>query len=65
MYNKVLIETTLPNIANRWGELRLPIQTDVSTRKRISDKVEGIFSKKWDAQKSIMEMKDELGDITT
>ncbi|MBL7747646.1 MAG: N-6 DNA methylase [Chitinophagaceae bacterium] len=65
MYNKVLIETTLPNIANRWGELKLPIHQDIKTRKRISDKVQDIFNKKWDAQKSIIEMKVELGDITT
>jgi len=65
MYNKVLIETTLPNIANRWGELKLPIQQDQKIRKQISDKVQGIFSKKWDAQKSIIEIKEELGDITT
>ena len=65
MYNKVLIETTLPNIANRWRELKLPIQSDVKTRKRISDKIEDIFNKKWEAQKSIIEIKEELGDITT
>ena len=65
MYNKVLIETTLPNIANRWGELKLPIHNDIKIRKRVSDKVKDIFNKKWDAQKSIIEMKAELGDITT
>ena len=52
-------------MANRWGELKLSIQQDQKIRKQISDKVQGIFSKKWDTQKSIIEIKEELGDITT
>jgi len=65
MYNKVLIETTLPNIANRWSELRLPIQKDASIRKSISDRIESIFNNKWSAQKDIMELKKELGNLIT
>ena len=65
MYNKILMETTLPNIANRWSELRLPIHNDNVTRKRISDNIKSVFDKKWDAQKTILEIKQELGNLTT
>ena len=65
MYNKILMETTLPNIANRWSELRLPIHNDKATRERISEKIKSVFEKKWAAQKTILEIKQELGNLTT
>jgi type I restriction enzyme M protein len=65
MYNKILMETTLPNIANRWAELRLPIHNDKAIRERISEKIKSVFDKKWDAQKTILEIKQELGNLTT
>ena len=65
MYNKILMETTLPNIANRWSELRLPIHNDKVTRERISEKIKSVFDKKWDAQKTVLEIKQELGNLTT
>lgn len=65
MYNKVLMETTLPNIANRWTELRLPIHQDPEERKKISQKIEHIFKQKWNAQKEILAIKEEFGNLTT
>ncbi|GBU23214.1 hypothetical protein R80B4_03130 [Fibrobacteres bacterium R8-0-B4] len=65
MYNKILMETTLPNIANRWAELRLPIHNDKAIRERINEKIKSVFDKKWDAQKTILEIKQELGNLTT
>ncbi|MDR2512053.1 MAG: N-6 DNA methylase [Bacteroidales bacterium] len=65
MYNKILMETTLPNIANRWAELRLPIHNDNTTKERISEKIKSVFDKKWEAQKTILEIKQELGNLTT
>jgi type I restriction enzyme M protein len=65
MYNKILMETTLPNIANRWAELRLPVHNDKATRERINEKIKSVFDKKWDAQKTIFEIKRELGNLTT
>jgi type I restriction enzyme M protein len=65
MYNKILMETTLPNIANRWAELRLPIHNDRAIREQISEKIKSVFDKKWDAQKTILEIKQELGNLTT
>lgn len=64
-FNKVLIETTLPNIADRWKELRLPISRDKNERKRISDKIESVIESKWQAIEKIEKLKEELGDLTT
>lgn len=63
--NKVLIETTLPNIADRWKELRLPISKDKNERKRISNKIKSVIESKWNAIKGIDKLKEELGDLTT
>lgn len=65
MYNKVLIETTLPNIANRWKELRLPIHNDDKVRSEISATVEKIFEHKWTAQQELLRLQEELGNLTT
>ncbi|MFY9227944.1 MAG: N-6 DNA methylase [Candidatus Microsaccharimonas sp.] len=64
-YNKVLIETTLPNIANRWQELLLPVHKDEQKRKEISNSIKEVIENKWNAIKGIEEIKDKLGDITT
>ena len=65
MYNKVLMETTLPNIGNRWSELRLPIHNDINIRKQIDEKIKFVFENKWAAQKAIIEIQHELGNLTT
>jgi type I restriction enzyme M protein len=64
-FNKVLIETTLPNIADRWRETKLPISKDENKRKRISRKIEKVIENKWDAIKGIENLKAELGELTT
>lgn len=64
-FNKVLIETTLPNIADRWKELRLPISRDKNERKRISEKIESVIESKWQAIEKIEKLKEELGELTT
>jgi type I restriction enzyme M protein len=65
MRGKVLMETTLPNIGSRWKELRLPIHNDPKIRAMIDARIKSIFDKKWDAQKEILEIKRELGELTT
>lgn len=65
MYNKVLIETTLPNIADRWKELQLPIHNDIKMRQQIHEQVMAIFTEKWSATKKIIDLKQQLGDLTT
>lgn len=64
-FNKVLIETTLPNIANRWKELRLPISNDPDVREKISKRVKYVVDKKWDAVEEINKLKEELGNLLT
>jgi type I restriction enzyme M protein len=39
LFNKVLIDTTLPNIARRWEELYLPIATSKKERDKIRTKI--------------------------
>ncbi len=43
LYNKVLIDTTLPNIGDRYKELLLPIERDKDRRKRIKERVKQVF----------------------
>lgn len=63
--NKVLIETTLPNIGDRWKELLLPISKDPNQRKRISSKIQEVMKSKWTAIENIELLKKELGHLTT
>ncbi|MCX6707109.1 MAG: N-6 DNA methylase [Candidatus Woesearchaeota archaeon] len=64
-FNKILIETTLPNIADRWKELRLPISRNAEERKIISNKIKSVIESKWEAIKGIEKLKEELGELTT
>lgn len=63
--NKILIETTLPNIADRWKELMLPINNDPNHRQLISDKIKSVITSKWMAIEQIENLKKELGDLIT
>ena len=64
-FNKILVETTLPNIADRWKGLKIPISRDKEERKNISKKVKKAISHKWKAIKEIEELTNELGKLTT
>ncbi|MDR2902030.1 MAG: N-6 DNA methylase [Lactobacillales bacterium] len=64
-FNKILIETTLPNIADRWKTLRLPFSKDVDERNRISLLVKEVIDNKWNAIQGIEALKGQLGHITT
>lgn len=63
--NKILIETTLPNIADRWKELKLPISNNQKQRELISDKIKEVITSKWKAIEKIGILKQELGDLIT
>jgi len=63
--NKVMIDTTLPNIARRWEELYLPVAKDKKEREKIKEKIRGAFVKKWEAQQEIAAIADEFGNLTT
>ncbi|MCL4406247.1 MAG: N-6 DNA methylase [Patescibacteria group bacterium] len=54
LYNKIMIDTTLPNIGNRWEEILLPVARNSKEREKIKTKIGQAFMKKWEAQKEIM-----------
>lgn len=61
LFNKVLIDTTLPNIGDRWKELRLPISKDRKEIEKIKKRVRVAFEKKWGAQEAIINIKKDFG----
>lgn len=63
--NKILIETTLPNIADRWRELALPIHNSIAQRIDVSEKIKSAIDSKWDAVNKINAVVNELGNLTT
>ncbi len=65
LYNKIMIDTTLPNIGNRWQELYLPVSKDKKVVKEIKEKVKDMFDKKWNAVKDLTKLKEQFGDLTT
>ena len=65
LYNKIMIDTTLPNIADRWQELYLPISKDKKVVKEIREKVKDFFEKKWASIKDLKDLKDKFGELTT
>jgi type I restriction enzyme M protein len=65
LYNKIMIDTTLPNIGDRWQELYLPLSEDKKVIQEIKSKVKDYFEKKWASIKDLQELKDKFGDLTT
>ena len=63
--NKVMIDTTLPNIGRRWEELYLPVSKSEKERNKIKERMSVAFFKKAEAQKEIHLVKEEFGDLTT
>lgn len=51
--NKIFIDTTLPNIAERWKELKIPVPQDLTELEMLTDKMKSIVSHQWEAQKEI------------
>ncbi len=56
--DKVLIETTLPNLSDRWKELLLPINKEELVRKSISNRVQEAFELKWKATEKLMKLQE-------
>ena len=63
--NKIFIDTTLPNIADRWKELLLPIDDDKDVILNLSAKIRNVMESKWKAVEQIKQICEELGNITT
>jgi type I restriction enzyme M protein len=57
---RVFIDTTLPNIADRYLDIKLPWHTDPSRRIEISKRVEMAVTSKWQAMEGIRELLKEL-----
>lgn len=62
---KIMIDTTLPNIGRRWEDLYLPIAKDEATRKAIAAKVRNVVQSRWQSQQGISELMDEFGQLVT
>ncbi len=61
----VFIDTTLPNIGDRWKYLTLPVHKNLKDIKRVSEEVEKSIREKWAAQKRIVDLQAHLGEIVT
>lgn len=59
-YNKIMIDTTLPNIGDRWMELLLPIHKDISVLNSVKNKLEDLFERKWSIYKEINKLKNDF-----
>jgi len=62
---KIMIDTTLPNIADRWKELYLPVMKDKTEAVKVSERVRSAFQAKWKAQEEIAKLRAEFGGLTT
>lgn len=62
---KVFVDTTLPNIGDRWRSLVLPIHEDAGEVERISGITETVMRRKWDAQNQIDGLRATLGNLIT
>ncbi len=64
-FSKVLIETTLPNIADRRKELYLPIHKDPKVREYITNKIKHLIEKKRESQDELEAIKTEFWNLLT
>jgi len=64
-FNKVLIETTLPNIADRWKELKLPFFIDTEMANKVKSQIEEVVNAKWSAIDKLKEVKEKHGELIT
>lgn len=53
LYSKVFIDTTLPNIGDRWVDLLLPVSREVAERDRIREQMEAIYQNRWESEQMI------------
>lgn len=55
--DKIFIDTTLPNIADRWKELYIPIYKNPDEFKDINEKAKKVVSSQWSAMKEISDFR--------
>lgn len=56
-FNKIMIDTTLPNIGDRWKELLLPVSNDAKIREEITNELKAAFEQKWGVQQNFDRIK--------
>lgn len=59
--NKIFIDTTLPNIADRWKELNIPIYKDKNKQNEISNRVKTLIKSQWHSLAEIHKLKEQNG----
>ncbi|WP_297192201.1 N-6 DNA methylase [uncultured Campylobacter sp.] len=59
--NKIFIDTTLPNIANRWKEISIPIYQDKNKQNEISNRVKTLIKSQWRSLEEIYKLKEQDG----
>lgn len=59
--NKVFIDTTLPNIADRWREIEIPIFKDPKTYNEVKEKAQRAIQSQWDSLKEIDNFRKRFG----
>ena len=65
LFNKVLIETTLPNISDRWKDLKIPIY-EKKTFKDITVRMKDIFlNQRWKSSEGIKDLSEMYGKLVT
>ena len=55
--NKIFIDTTLPNIAERWTELKIPVFNDIEKFNSVKLMAKDIVSQQWGSLEGIHKMK--------
>ena len=61
----VFVDTTLPNIGDRWKYLLLPVHKDLAEAARIGNEIEKTMRDKWSAQDRIDSLRYRLGGLVT
>lgn len=61
----VFVDTTLPNIGDRWRHIVLPIHRDRAELLRVSKTVEEIMRRKWEAHEMAESLRDAIGELIT
>lgn len=61
----VFIDTTLPNIGDRWKDILLPVHADAKEIQAVSKQVEDAVRRKWESQAMINDLRRDLGRMVT
>lgn len=59
--NKIFIDTTLPNIADRWREIEIPIFKDEKVFLEVKEKARKAIEDQWNSLKEIDEFRTKYG----